>query len=164
MAKIFLSRAIMNSFLFLMNLTNLQQVEVFKEHHLAETSREYRETFLPVGNRKVNSNISRLTGIADFECFSRESTLTYMEEEALKSTTIDDARQVISGLQTAQEESGDLMYMGRLEPTLVSMQQFGEVAESLKMFNDVSHAMAYVWVSLVCLGCYWISILTNKKN
>lgn len=44
------------------------------------------------------------------------------------------------------------MYVRRLEPILVSMQQFGEVAKSLEMFDHVSHAMAYVWVSFICLS------------
>lgn len=103
--------------------------------------------------QKVFLNISRLTDTAYFEAFRRESTLTTTEEEALKSTTDDDVLQVIRSLQNAQEESGNLMYMGRLEPILLSMQQFGGVAGSLGWLNHNSHAMAYVWVSLVCLFC-----------
>ncbi len=51
--------------------------------------------------------------------------------------------------QMEQERNGSLMYLKRLEPFLVSMQQFGEMAAAVEMFSSVSRIMAYVWVSLV---------------
>jgi hypothetical protein len=49
-------------------------------------------------------------------------------------------------MQMEQELLSDLMYMERLEPFLVSMEQFGEITEAMHLFQDHSHSMAYVWV------------------
>lgn len=46
-----------------------------------------------------------------------------------------------------QLRNRDLMYMKRLEPFLVSMQQFGEVGEALKLSASVPSIMTHVWVS-----------------
>jgi hypothetical protein len=50
-------------------------------------------------------------------------------------------------MQTDQERQGSLMYMKRLEPFLLSIQQFGKAAQDTGAFVDLRLAMAYVWVS-----------------
>jgi hypothetical protein len=53
----------------------------------------------------------------------------------------------IRELQLTLEQSERLMYMKRVKPFLVSMQQFGEVSEAVRVFSDVRDIMSLVWVS-----------------
>jgi hypothetical protein len=39
------------------------------------------------------------------------------------------------------------MYMKRLEPFLVSMQEYVEVVKLAEVFADISEATSYLWVS-----------------
>ncbi|PGH01881.1 hypothetical protein AJ80_08953 [Polytolypa hystricis UAMH7299] len=82
---------------------------------------------------------------AEFDKFKRISSLTDVEENDLRRTTFAVVRDVISELHVQQERIEKLMYMKRLEPFVLSMQQFGEVAMVAKVFFDVSYTMAYVW-------------------
>lgn len=76
------------------------------------------------------------------------SSLTEAEENDFTSATFGVVRDVIRELQMEQERKENLMYMKRLEPFLVSMQQFCEVAKAVEVFFRVSYIMAYIWVSL----------------
>ncbi|CAK37376.1 uncharacterized protein An01g13700 [Aspergillus niger] len=45
------------------------------------------------------------------------------------------------------ELSRDMKYMARLEPFLVSMEQFGQLTEDILLFSSSSNSMAYVWAT-----------------
>jgi hypothetical protein len=81
--------------------------------------------------------------------FKGESQLAEEEVREVISTTIDSVQDVIRELQMNQELRGSLMYMKRLEPFLVLMQQFGDVAKTVGVFVGSTDFMAYVWVSPV---------------
>lgn len=52
-------------------------------------------------------------------------------------------------MQMEQELRGKLMYMQRLEPFLVSIEQFGEITRTMQLFRDHSRGMSYIWVGYV---------------
>ncbi|KAK3389796.1 hypothetical protein B0H63DRAFT_104197 [Podospora didyma] len=71
--------------------------------------------------------------------------LTEVERLSFQDTSFETVRLLCREIQMDQERHGSLMYMKRLEPFMVSMQQFGMVASSVNIFFDVSLAMAHVW-------------------
>jgi len=85
---------------------------------------------------------------ADLDTFTRVSGLTALEQSDFSCATFALVKDVICQIQTEQERKERLMHMKRLEPFLLSMEQFGNVAEEAKIFSNFSNAMAYVWVSL----------------
>ncbi|PYH69627.1 uncharacterized protein BO88DRAFT_443625 [Aspergillus vadensis CBS 113365] len=68
--------------------------------------------------------------------------------KTLVGTTLSVLQHTIGGIQMQQELSRDMMYMGRLEPFLVSMEQFGQLAEDIRLFSNNSDSIAYVWGSM----------------
>jgi hypothetical protein len=79
--------------------------------------------------------------------FKRVSRLTGVEVNVLMNVTYDVVQRVICDLQTKQERNGSLIYMKRLEPFVVSMQQFGQISKDVEVFPTLPQTMAYVWVS-----------------
>lgn len=61
-----------------------------------------------------------------------------------------------------QELSRDMKYMARLEPFLVSMEQFGQLTEDILLFSSSSNSMAYVWVRLTSMLLWPIILLTSR--
>lgn len=64
-------------------------------------------------------------------------------------------------MQMQQELSRDMKYMARLEPFLVSMEQFGQLTEDIMLFSSSSDSMAYVWVRLTSMILRPIILLTS---
>lgn len=89
--------------------------------------------------------------------------LTKMEEKEFQSATYATVEDAIREMQLEQERTQDLMYMQRLEPFLLSMQQFGEIANIIEIFSDAQHAMAYVWVCPL-IGCGFHYVLISYKG
>lgn len=52
-------------------------------------------------------------------------------------------------MQMEQELPGKLMYMQQLAPFLISIEQFGEVTQTMQLFRDHSRGMSYIWVGYV---------------
>ncbi|KAK7750569.1 hypothetical protein SLS62_007545 [Diatrype stigma] len=75
----------------------------------------------------------------------RETSLTNVEEADFMSATSRTVQLYIRELQAEQERTKSLMYMKRLEPFLISMQQLEHVGEALRLFDSMPQVMAYVW-------------------
>jgi hypothetical protein len=88
----------------------------------------------------------QLTLVAQINSFQRLRGLTETQQRDIANTTFNQVLDVVRHIQTEQERQGSLMYMKRLEPFLLSMQQFSKTVDSSAVFADLS-AMAYVWVS-----------------
>lgn len=84
---------------------------------------------------------------AKLDSFKRMSRLTDAEESDFMKTTYSTVQLYIRELQAEQERTTGLMYMKRLEPFLISMQQFEQVVKVLEVFVNMTQVMAYVWVS-----------------
>jgi hypothetical protein len=74
------------------------------------------------------------------------SSITEAEENEFRSISFDIVRDTCREIQTDQEREQNLMYMQRLEPFLVSMQQLGGIAEATSLSTKIQSLMAYVWV------------------
>jgi hypothetical protein len=85
--------------------------------------------------------------IAELDIFKRTISLTEAEDADFKATTFTSLQNFLGVLQEEQARNGSMMYMKRLEPFLVSMKAFIEVAEVAKVFVDVSDVHSYLWVS-----------------
>ena len=93
--------------------------------------------------------------------FRRLAGLTEADYQKFASTTFAEIQGIVREIQTEQAGQGSLKYMKRLEPFLVSMQQFRRTAEDTAAFIELPLAMAYVWVSICGIlivnsqGAYW---------
>lgn len=47
-----------------------------------------------------------------------------------------------------RERRQDLIYMRRLEPFLIAMEEFGEVVIAVGLSDESSYLMAYIWVGI----------------
>ncbi|KAL2843331.1 hypothetical protein BJY01DRAFT_264318 [Aspergillus pseudoustus] len=82
---------------------------------------------------------------AELDKFKTIAGFTDSEEGLLSNTTCDVVHHVVRELQMEQELRRELLYMQRLEPFLVSMEQFGELMEATQLIPDPSHSMAFIW-------------------
>ena len=89
----------------------------------------------------------KLTSVADIDDFRRATGLSNSQHDKFTKTTFSTVQGVVREMQTDQERQGSLMYMKRLEPFLLSMQQFCKAAQDTGTLIDLPLAMAYVWVS-----------------
>ena len=95
----------------------------------------------------------KLTLVADIDDFRRVTGLSDSQHHNFARTTFSTVQGVVREMQTDQERQGSLMYMKRLEPFLLSMQQFSKAVQDTGTFVDLPLAMA----------CVWVSILVQKK-
>lgn len=79
--------------------------------------------------------------------FRRTTGLTEAEEADFKSTSFASLQDFIRALQEEQERNGNMMYMRRLEPFLVSMKEYVEAVKVAEVFVDISDVISYLWVS-----------------
>ncbi|KAK3377270.1 hypothetical protein B0T24DRAFT_237594 [Lasiosphaeria ovina] len=100
------------------------------------------------GESLVGTESSRFNPKADIDNFRRLTGLTEADHQKFASTTFAEIQGIVREIQTEQERQGSLMYMKRLEPFLVSMQQFSRTAEDAAAFLELPLAMAYVWGSM----------------
>jgi hypothetical protein len=92
-------------------------------------------------------NAAKNIFLAELDVFKRTVGLTEVEEAEFKTTSFASLQDFIRTLQEEQERNGSLMYMKRLEPFLVSMQEYVEVVKVAEVFADISEAISYLWVS-----------------
>jgi hypothetical protein len=85
--------------------------------------------------------------VAELDVFKRTTGLTEAEEDEFKTTSFDSLQDFIRNLQQEQERDGRMMYMKRLEPFLVSMKEYIEVAKDAGVFVNISDIISYLWVS-----------------
>ncbi|KAK3294357.1 uncharacterized protein B0H64DRAFT_324187 [Chaetomium fimeti] len=78
--------------------------------------------------------------------FQRLAGLTEATLRDITTTTFTQVQSIVRQIQTEQERQGSLMYMKRLQPFLVSMQQFSKAVKDTNAFLDLPLAMAYVWL------------------
>ncbi|KAL2830492.1 hypothetical protein BDW59DRAFT_158405 [Aspergillus cavernicola] len=98
-----------------------------------------------VSETEVHQELLQSNLSAKLDKFKRISELTGDEEKDFMSTTFGVVEDALRELQREQERSQNLMYMQRLEPFLVSMQQFGKIGTMVRAFSSASDIMAYVW-------------------
>ncbi|KAI8631124.1 hypothetical protein F5Y19DRAFT_473523 [Xylariaceae sp. FL1651] len=82
---------------------------------------------------------------AELETFRRLSSITESEENDFPNMTFDIVKNLSRKIQEDHEREKKLMYMQRLEPFLISMQQFGKVAEDAGVSFGAFPFMGYVW-------------------
>jgi hypothetical protein len=85
--------------------------------------------------------------IAELDIFKLTISLSEAEDADFKATTLTSLQNFLRVLQEEQERNESMMYMKRLEPFLVSMKVFIEVAEVAEVFANVSDINSYLWVS-----------------
>jgi hypothetical protein len=64
-----------------------------------------------------------------------------------ENTTIVALKDFIRSIHEDQERRGDMMYLRRLEPFLVSMEEYCKVIESAEVFVNPKETSGYLWVS-----------------
>ena len=79
--------------------------------------------------------------------FRRTTGLTEAEEADFKTTSFASLQDFIRTLQEEQERNGNMMYMKRLKPFLVSMKEYVEAVKVAEVFVDISDVISYLWVS-----------------
>jgi len=79
--------------------------------------------------------------------FKRTIGLTQAEEDEFKATSFDSLQVFIRTLQQEQERNGRMMYMKRLEPFLVSMNEYVQIIKDFEIFVNISDIISYLWVS-----------------
>jgi hypothetical protein len=104
----------------------------------------------PIIGNVVGPIRSKFNPDAELDSFRRLAGLSEVELRDLASTTLIQVQTVVRDIQTEQERQGTLRYMRRLEPFLVSMQQFSKTVEDSSVFLELPLAMAYVWGSMKC--------------
>lgn len=95
-------------------------------------------------NAHCEAEMTKYKFIAELDIFKRKISLSEAEDADFKATTLTSLQNFLRVLQEEQERDESMMYMKRLEPFLVSMKAFIEVAE---VFIDVSDFNSYLWVS-----------------
>lgn len=79
--------------------------------------------------------------------FKRTTCITDVEEDEFNATSFGSLQDFIRNLQQEQERNGRMMYMKRLEPFLVSMNEYMEVVRYADVFVNTSDVVSYLWVS-----------------
>lgn len=121
---------------------------------------------LPVGDRDGRKNskfnphgrffgrimccpsLMTLFPLAELDSFRRITGLAASDQRDFANTTFAQVEGVVRDIQSEQERQGSLMYMRRLQPFLVSMQQFHNTAQRADAFVELPLAIAYIWVSI----------------
>jgi hypothetical protein len=80
------------------------------------------------------------------DVFRRTTGLTDAEEADFKTTSFASLQDFIRTLQEEQERDGNMMYMKRLKPFLVSMKEYVQAVEVAEVFVDISDVISYLWV------------------
>ena len=83
--------------------------------------------------------------------FKRTVALAKVEVAEFKLTTIVTLKDFIRSLHEDQERRGNMMYLKRLEPFLVSMEEYCRVVEYAEVFVNPTDISAYLWVSRAIL-------------
>ncbi|KAI1311218.1 hypothetical protein F5Y03DRAFT_324179 [Xylaria venustula] len=79
------------------------------------------------------------------ESFKRLTAVTTAEEIKFLSVTFVTIQEIAREIQVAQEEKRSLMYMQRLEPFMLSLQQFSKILEATGITFGLNNPMAYIW-------------------
>ncbi|KAJ8132836.1 hypothetical protein O1611_g785 [Lasiodiplodia mahajangana] len=114
---------------------------------------ELNQDYLHTGHQPVGTETDRgpLFGVteekitAEVQVFRRLSGITLPEATKFLDVTSGVIRATAAEIQMIQEEKEELMYMGRLEPILISMEQFAEVSKAIGATFGLPNPMAYVW-------------------
>ncbi|KAI0971965.1 hypothetical protein F4678DRAFT_430685 [Xylaria arbuscula] len=94
----------------------------------------------PEKSRGMEENMT-----AQLEIFKRLAVVTAAEEMKFLSATFATIQEIASEIQVSQEEKRSLMYMQRLGPILISLQQFSEILEATGITFGLNNPMAYIW-------------------
>ncbi|KAI1871350.1 uncharacterized protein JN550_004795 [Neoarthrinium moseri] len=115
-----------------------QPTTIGREHNYTLTAPHPPSTLLSKCDNSQGLQKSSLT--AELNAFTRLSGLEWDD-----SIDFEAVRKLISELQSEQERNDNLMYLKRLEPFLIEMQQFEKVASAVDVFSSLRNIMAYVW-------------------
>ncbi|KAI1130797.1 hypothetical protein F5Y10DRAFT_275838 [Nemania abortiva] len=104
------------------------------------------------GEMSQDSLDYNLQGLAGYQPETRRGNLLELTEERMTATkffgvTPNVIRATAAEIQRIQEEKHSLMYMGRLELVLVSMEQFSLVSRAIGIAFGLPDPMAYVWAT-----------------
>ncbi|KAI0100545.1 hypothetical protein GGR51DRAFT_532387 [Nemania sp. FL0031] len=99
----------------------------------------------PKADRGAPFEVMKERMTADVREFRRLSGVTPSEETKFLDVTRSVILTTAAKIQMIQENEQRMVYMGRLEPILISMEQFAEVSEAIGESFGLSNAMAYVW-------------------
>ncbi|KAI1846006.1 hypothetical protein JX266_007815 [Neoarthrinium moseri] len=119
-------------------LDDSQPTTIGREHNYTLTAPHPPSTLLSKCDNSQGLQKSSLT--AELNAFTRLSGLEWDD-----SIDFEAVRKLISELQSEQERNDNLMYLKRLEPFLIAMQQFEKVASAVDVFSSLRNIMAYVW-------------------
>ena len=84
---------------------------------------------------------------AELDVFRRTTGLTEAEEAEFRNTSFASLLYFIRTLQEQQDRDGNMIYMKRLEPFLVSMSEYVEAIEVAGVIADTSDLISYLWAS-----------------
>ena len=117
-------------------------------HHYQEHSKSQWEVLWKVCQRELFGSIdtAEVEFLAELEAFKRIAALTETETVEFKLTTIVTLKDFIRGLHEDQERKGNMMYLRRLEPFLVSMEEYCRIVENTEVFVNATDISAYLWV------------------
>jgi len=83
----------------------------------------------------------------DLESFKRTAALAEADFFEFGRATLDVVKKFVRDLHEEQERNGNMTYLGRLDVFFMSMEEYWNLVEAIKLFVTPSEAATYLWVS-----------------